>query len=659
MSGITSQSRPAFRSDIESLRAIAVLMVVLFHGFPRIAPAGYLGVDVFFVISGYLITKQITNDLEHGRFSLWRFYSRRIRRLLPAFAVCVATIALVGAVLFLPADFETLGKALQAASLGYANHNALQAVDYFSPEASNAPLLHTWSLSVEEQFYVVLPLLLWVASRGRRPAWFWMCAILGIASAGAALQAEAAHPDHTFYLMPYRAWELLIGGLLTQLPALRAGPRIRGVLCASALAILVGVCLLGGEGSPFLGRLMAVAGAALLIFAQAGPGALVMRLLEARAVQAFGRASYSIYLWHWPVLVFVSYVSILPASPVVRLAAVVLSVVLGFVSWRFVEVPTRRAPWRAWGYALAVGSIVVLAGTGFIIGRQGGMPGRLPGEVVTVASLSKDRDQVTFKCRNPKSPIDPAKLCKMGEATGPLDWVVWGDSHAWALQESYSQWLAGQGQQAALVAYFGCPPVVGVERHGYHRDCRAVGEAAMAYVERERPKNVVLVSIWTDYLSADLRDGLAASSKSDVVLSSAIERTVRRLRATGARVWIMDPMPQAKADVPSGLARGRYFGTQPDLRFSQSEYAARNAPLLEVFSRLDGEIFARISPQDVLCQRGYCQVTNGGRPLYFDSNHLALSQSGYMAGVIAGTLDYASDGSLPASYGTGEKRPSR
>jgi peptidoglycan/LPS O-acetylase OafA/YrhL len=631
---MTANVLPAsqFRADIECLRAISVSLVVIYHAFPDLISAGYLGVDVFFVISGYLITRNISIKLNLGQFSFREFYTGRIRRLMPAFVACLATVILLSVVLFLPEDFEALAKAMRAAALGYANHDALRTIDYFGPDASGAPLLHTWSLSVEEQFYIALPVLLWALSFGRWSVRFSLYALICAASLGAALLAETVHPDRTFYLMPYRAWEFLAGGLVALAPPLCGRHRTRSVLWWAGLTMLSAAVFLSAPTSPLMGRLLAVGGAALLIVALPDTGSTRMAVMGARPIQALGRASYSIYLWHWPVMVFAAYVAVTPLPPSIRVGAVILSVVLGFASWGLIETPARQMRWSSRSYMVAAGCVVALVGVTVVISKGAGLPGRLPAEVVSMAALSDDRDHATFKCRNPKPPVDQSDLCGVGETQGPVEWVVWGDSHAWALQESLSIWLAAQNQRGVLLSYFGCPPVVDVERVGYHRDCRASGEVAIRHIERERPKNVVLVSIWTDYLQADLR-GLSDES-SKAVLPEAIARTVRRLNASGVKVWVIDPMPQARSNVPSALARGEFFGTSPDIEFSQTEYRSRNAAILEAFSKLGGEVYGRISPQNELCRTGYCQVVHDNRPLYFDNNHLAFSQAEFMAGVI-------------------------
>jgi len=341
-----------YRADIDGLRMVAVLPVVLNHAGISGFSGGFVGVDIFFVISGYLITLILTREIEESSFSIWRFYERRARRILPALFAVLAACLVAGLWVLPPNLYEALGKSV-IATLGFSSNFWFwqSAGDYFSPSVELEPLLHTWSLAVEEQFYLFFPLLLWaMAGRGRR-VWIIVVWAIVLGSFCLSLWMTQAHPTANFYLVPTRAWELGAGALL----ALGAFGRARHRAIAEGagwigLALIGGGILLIDAHTPFpgLAALSVVLGATLIVFANSGAPVSVGRLLAWPPFVWVGLISYSLYLWHWPILVAVRSVTRdLDLPPSTAALCVLLSIGMGWLSWRFVERPFRaRGPTR-------------------------------------------------------------------------------------------------------------------------------------------------------------------------------------------------------------------------------------------------------------------------------------------------------------------------
>ncbi len=341
---------PTYRPEIDGLRALAVLPVIAFHaGFSGFS-GGFVGVDVFFVISGYLITGILAADLREGRYSIARFYERRARRILPALFVMLAASVLAAQVLLLPPPFEDFSASVFTVVLFLSNMLFLSEVDYFAPAAEETPLLHTWSLAVEEQFYILFPLILRVLWRsGRERALFWGVLVVTLGSFAFSEYAwRSISPAQSFYFLPSRAWELGAGALCALWQPRRLPMALRqGLGLAGLAAIGLSVVALNREMPfPSAWALLPVGGAvAVILFAT--QDTLAARLLSLRAVVAIGLVSYSAYLWHHPLFVFARLALDTAPSPLLMLGLSLLSLALAALSWRFVEQPFRAAPGRA------------------------------------------------------------------------------------------------------------------------------------------------------------------------------------------------------------------------------------------------------------------------------------------------------------------------
>ena len=391
-----------YRRDVDGLRAVAVLPVVLYHAGFNGPSGGFIGVDVFFVISGFLITSIVAREITEGRFSLISFYERRARRILPALTGVILASFAVGWFVLLPIEMKNLGQSAFATAFFLSNVYFTLKLDYFAQAAEFAPLLHTWSLAVEEQFYLFFPPLLMLVfwRRWWRP--LWVVTGLSLLSFTAAVVVLPSKPDWVFYLIPFRAWELGAGAMLA-LVSLRPpqGRMAREVLAVAGLfAILVPVFTLDAATPfPAAAALPPVVGATLLIWiGTQGGGSMVSALLSRRALVWTGLISYSLYLWHWPILAFLRIVlgtAVLPMP--IAITAVAASIALAWLSYRFVERPFRVHTSRGFGrrsiFAVSALSLATVITAGWILHVSDGFPARLPAAVSAIAAFAEDTSE--------------------------------------------------------------------------------------------------------------------------------------------------------------------------------------------------------------------------------------------------------------------------
>lgn len=460
---LSGDRRSTYRPDIDGLRALAVMLVVLNHaglGFP----GGYIGVDVFFVISGYLITGILLRELAQGTFSFWAFWERRIRRIFPALFVATACTVVAGYRLLLPPDFFALGKSVVAATLGYSNIHFWGESGYFDTATAEKPLLHTWSLAVEEQFYLFIPLLLFALAKTGRQRWTRsMLSILFAISLLSACWLVWRRTSFTFYWLPTRAWELLAGSLLAMAPALPdRQSRRRDLLAWAGLALILLPACLYTKDTLFPGpaAILPVLGAVLLIATGGGAPTTVHRGLEWKPVVFIGTISYSLYLVHWPPIAFANYFALVPPPWWTRAGLVAASLVLATLSWWLVETPFRGKRLLADRRLLFAGFVAgcaLLVVTGKAIKRNLGLPDRMEGPVQELLTTRNMDERWLW------SKLDPANL-KAGllpfgaEGDSPRVFM-WGDSHAKSIMPALHSICRKNGVTGIAALHSGVPPV--------------------------------------------------------------------------------------------------------------------------------------------------------------------------------------------------------
>lgn len=641
-----------YRSDIDGLRSIAVLPVVSYHaGIPG-PSGGFIGVDVFFVISGFLITTIVAREIAEDGFSLISFYERRARRILPALTAVILACFALGWFTLLPEEMKDLGASAFAAALFASNIYFTLNLDYFTPAAEFSPLLHTWSLAVEEQFYLFFSLLLMLLAWRKWWHPFWIVVGLSLLSLAAAIVFLPSRPDWVFYQIFFRAWELGAGSILALAkqhpPKSRA---VREVLAVAALAAILVPVFTYHAAMPFPGAtaLPPVLGATFLIWIGAhGAGSIVNTILSHRLLVWVGLISYSLYLWHWPIIVFLRIsLGTVDFPMAFASAAVILSFFMAWLSFRFVERPFRTRPTEGFGtgfiFSAAAFSLVSVVAVGLTLNVSGGLPARLPNEVNVIASFAEDRNNRREECRS-RLPSDG--LCTLGSLPSHderVDFLFWGDSHADAFMPAMDESADRLGQNGLFAWSSACPPILGIQRASNGQECTNFNESVWSWLEQRTDVPVVILGArWTlsvegtRYLGEagnDVRlkwindSGTYPSGSGNAAyVEAGLQDTVSKILATRRRVVLLGPVPEVGQNVPSVTARKALLGWTPDVSVARQDFearAGRTERILSSVAEASSEVWY-VPLSDLFCGAQICQTTNAeGQPLYVDDDHIS------------------------------------
>lgn len=705
-----------FRADIEGLRAVAVLAVVLFHAAVPGIGGGYVGVDVFFVISGFLITGLLWREVSStGSVRLRSFYGARARRLLPASAA-VGVITMAASAILLPPllSRSAIGDGI-ASALYVSNYQfLLRGVDYFSSHVATSPFLHYWSLGVEEQFYLVwAPMLLgtvWLirlarrarrrpesaATASKRP-FIVLLTLVVIVSFVMSFLGSYILPAAAFYSLPTRAWQLGIGGLvaLTAVGWQRLSPRIAAVVSWAGLALIVLACVWLSPTTVYPGAaaLLPTLGAALVIGAGcATPNQGGGRLLGLPPMRAIGRISYSWYLWHWPVLVLAPFALGHSLGLTERIIAALLSAGLAWLTLRYLENPLRFAPkirtsaWRSLGLGAAATVVAVCVGVGLLkvlptpVGHgAAAAPPRFTGvsvpagapidaydaavrqtfaQVQAAVAAAVDVKTVPANLTPPllqtvaekkalsfngclREPFESGQPeCAMGDTSSSTTIALVGDSHAAMWTPAFQQVATQRHWRLELLAKGACPlldaPITNpLSRLAeYFAHCGEWRNAILSRLESERPRLIVL-SLWHGYGSAESLSGLQAF---DTAWVNSFGRLVQRLRATGAQVLVLGPIPDPGFHVPVCLSG--YIDDVPACTPTRSSAVNESGIAAEAAATKAGG-GQYVDTTDLFCAPERCPVIVGDTLVYLDENHMSLDYARALAPVAAALADRA------------------
>ena len=638
-----------YRADIDGLRAIAVLAVVLNHIGIAYFSGGYIGVDVFFVISGFLITTIVAREIQENKFTLSRFYERRIRRILPALAGMVIFTLIMAAVIYDSERFKSFGKSLIATMLFYSNINFWMEAGYFDAPSLLKPLLHTWSLAVEEQFYIVFPLLMYAINFYTRKSIKLILSVIALISFGLSIYTVNGHnATSAFYLAHMRAWELLVGGLL----ALNVFPATTGKGINTALgligALMIGVSIFQyTERTPFPGLSAAipVLGAALIIYSSMTGKSLIGRILGISPLVFIGQISYSLYLWHWPLIIFTKYYLIRPMTGVELFILLAVILVVSTLSWRFVETPFRSKGFLSTRqiYAFGAGTMMIIVGAAGVVYYFDGFPKR-EGATSLVEFLDKEKDVHTYCLYEKVAGTDDFEPCVIGDKSQPVSFMMWGDSHASALRKAVNMVARKKGLSGVFMYKSTCLPVLGMARDQAHlaMPCNEFNERMIRYLEAHPEiTTVILAGRWPFYVEGS---GYKQGEGSGVVLAGmlsetlhdasnetlvrlGLERMLQTLLNMKRKIVIVSPIPEIGYNVPSANFIATRTGRDLNeiIAPSLNEYFDRNQKTFAIFDKLREEYkFQIVDPWKILCVEKKCRVTVGGNPLYSDDDHLSL-----------------------------------
>jgi peptidoglycan/LPS O-acetylase OafA/YrhL len=618
----------SYREDIDWLRAIAVLAVVAFHFEAPAVFGGFVGVDIFFVISGYLITGIIQDETKRGAFSFARFYERRVRRLLPALYAMVALTAIPSFHYLLTSERAEFFRSVAAVVTFTSNFFFWLQTGYFDHAAVEKPLLHTWSLAVEEQFYLALPLMLWglyrlVRGRLALPA---TLAVIALASFGLSVWLMATDRSaNAFFMSPPRAWEFLIGGLIASegFPVLRhaLAQRIARGIALVVIAIPI-FSLRQGPGFPGFNALAPCIGAAMFIWSGIGVPTLKRSTFSPlNGLRFFGQISYSLYLWHWPLFTFARFSkNSLVLDTADKLALFALTVLISYLSWRYVEQPFRTralAPTRLDAFRIAgIASVVLLAGSvgGIVVSRT---PSDADRAALALESYNTYHYQPIYRagtCFAPDNGVFGDSCLSL--AAGESNWLLWGDSLAAHYYSGLRKATDAEKVNVLQTTQAACMPTLNAAAQG-NSACRGFGAQMDAFFRNRRPDLVVMSADWLEYARPPRFAGMIADLK----------QTISRLNQLGIPVVLLGPAVQFRARLPSMLMRAhlRQVEPRPD-----------DFLLPDIFS-LDRMMqaalpahakFSYISVLDAVCPARQCPITlDGGVPLSWDHAHLTAEGS--------------------------------
>jgi peptidoglycan/LPS O-acetylase OafA/YrhL len=660
---------PKYRPDIDGLRAIAVLSVVAFHAFPNWVTGGFIGVDIFFVISGYLITSIIFQNLDSGTFSIGEFYLRRIRRIFPALLLVLFIGYVLGWLILFTAEYEQLGKHIVGGAGFISNLILWNESGYFDSSAEKKPFLHLWSLGVEEQFYIVFPILISISWK-RKFNLLSIIFIISILSFYLNLREVNVNPIAAFYSPLTRFWELMCGGLLawTMLYNNKViqifnkeldkflcvviyreqialdGKTLRDVASFLGLLLLLYGFLRIGKDLTFPGKwaLVPVLGAMLII--SSGKNSWVNKIiLSNRVLVWFGLISFPLYLWHWLILSFARIVEGETPSREIRIACVLASILLAWVTYKFVERPIRNGANNTYKAPVLLLLMVVIGGLGYVTYRQKGIPERDIVQKYFSYSESIKRTSRLEECF--EIPYGYKKegnwFCNLGDTKNPTAFFAYGDSHALSMVPALELFSKENNINIQFTGTSGCPSLLGIQSmrgvSGIEKyNCQALNDRIFEYVKNSKIKTVILINRWVYYTGSEARPseinlisknpGETVSKESSVSdFEWAVKNTADKWASIGVKVVFIEDNPQQLYDPKDVLPKGRALeGNYMKYSIELKEHVKNQSLVNSIIRKQTANV---INFDDVLCPNNRCPLALNSRFIYFDDDHLSVEGS--------------------------------
>lgn len=615
-----------YRSDIEGLRALAILVVIFYHAGFTFFSGGFIGVDIFFVISGFLITSILTQRLEAGTFDAREFWQKRISRLLPALAAVTIFVLLVGFFIYFPNDYKSVGKQAAVQSLLGSNIFFYHITGYFNPDTAAKPLLHTWSLAIEAQFYLFFPLLMMAAFKTGKSNLNWILSLILIGSLSASIWMTDKSMDAAFFLTPYRIWEFLLGSLIVMLPHMKS--RWNEVLSLSGLG-MIGYSVTTYTSSmlfPGTAALILCLGAAAIIYS--GPQTYLARFLSFKAFVFIGSISYSLYLWHWPIFTMANYVQILPDKIPVKCGLIVLSFLIAVLSWKYIEEPFRYKNESKIIYRYGLAALVfifALGASAFLYAKtQRPVAGQL-----NLAKAEKDFSPYRNKCQDKTgNKLAKDKACQTNPEAEEPSFIVWGDSHGDADTPAFYNLSKQYGRNGYVFFKHGCPPIIGYSVRGNkdNKNCQKFNREALAFIERHEVQDIYLIGYWDYWLKDNHNVYLDPAPNAGIYkneMMSAMQATLNVLKHKNVKVHMLLPPPTMEFQVPRMLAfRERFNLDRGNLFLPVQDYLDYRPEEVTLLINNNPDV-AFIDPKEEFCPDGKCWPAENEHPLYYDKHHLS------------------------------------
>lgn len=627
-----------YRVDIDGLRALAISLVIIFHfDIFSIGKAGFMGVDVFFVISGFLITGIISKALSNDTFSLSGFYYRRVRRLYPAMLTVLLLYLVAGYFFLLPDIYKELALESLLSQLYVVNFYFWQNINYFGLQSDSVPLLHTWSLAVEEQFYFIYPLFLIFCFRYFRNYILQILIIISVLSFVLGIIASGWKPQAAFYLLPTRAWELLAGGVIALIlnKGWKPSASLSSLIGYLSIAMIVFALAIYDPLYPFPGwiALLPTLAAVGLLISGLDQGFIVTRFFSFSWMRLIGRISYPLYLVHWPVLILMKE-NLYEFSLSWRVSGLLISVLLAWLIYQYVETPLRNGKSLSSGRILTATAAVSLFSLliSFMFFQSGGASSRFPVEVNEVLAYQNDTAKIYSSCTGGDDISSPG-YCKLGDSEAEPNILIFGDSHGRALAGAVDLWLTREEKQGYFAFNHGCLPLLDA---GTDHCMKFVRNTLNAVKEESEITTVYIVSIWRQPIQGEfqVQGKRVAESDRATKFKEILDSTVEKLQAMGKQVVFVDPLFAAKKPVPRTIAGNIAFGRDWQIDVSIDDHYSEFKIVLDAFDEYKNSEVKRISIIDDLCATGSCQVTLNGKPVFSDNNHLAFSQMEHFSKII-------------------------
>ena len=613
--------RMDYRHEIDGLRALAVLAIFGFHFCPDVFPHGYLGVDLFFVVSGFLISLYILEETKMNSFSFLHFYARRAKRILPITLSMLAVTTIFAFAILIGSDLERFLKSLIATVTFTANIFFWRDGGYFGTNDALKPLLHMWSLGVEEQFYLVFPLLLVLMLRLLKTA-VWqiitvtVCVLLSFAGNYYLIHAGGATP--AFFLTPFRGWELGMGSLAALTYHHRPAQHSSYALAFWIALLVLGLTIVPNRPAP--GFLIAVATALFLSRRYIAVWGLSW-FFESGVVQRIGVMSFSLYLWHWPVLVFLKYMAVDPPSPLSVGVAVGVTGLLSLLSYRLIEEPFRRT--IALPVTLRFASLMTCMLLLVAIATLALDLANNEGDTADTISRSI---QTNYRCDvSEYIQYGGSRACLINkDVDGPYEVALIGNSHAQMYVPSVESALRSKGQRGLLIPLNRCLPTIDVN---ISYECLKLARANYeAFMSDENVKTVIISLTWdlTEWVNENRQ---VIKDHQRTLISASLLDLTRKIRATGRDVYLVGPIQVPGYDLPSVLSRKVKFNrvssaqVASSLRVPRADFDAKFKDLLAIFSEHLGERLIR--PSEELCDETYCYFGDSSGVYFSDGSHLS------------------------------------